>query len=189
MMDVTFTKSIKLPSEFKLYLEHHNIIEAIQKMADQINYDYSSRKDCENIVVLPLMTGAMVFCAHLLTMLRMPIVLDYLHISRYGHNTVGENITFHKKPDLSLKGRTVIIVDDMIDEGNTILESIKFCADSGASNIKTAVLLDKQHKRKAFNSIKADYTGFFIEDKYVFGFGIDYKKQYRNLPDIYYMER
>ena len=88
------------------------------------------------------------------------------------------------KPEISLQGRTVLVIDDILDEGHTLEQVLEFCRDAGASRVFSAVLIEKQHDRR-IPGISADFVGLQVEDKYVFGFGMDYRNYLRNLNGIY----
>lgn len=152
---------------------------ALDNMADKINHDLAEK----NPVVISVMTGAIIPCGHLLTRLTFPLQIDYIHATRYANGTSGGEIEWRVTPRISLQGRTVLIVDDILDEGVTLMEICTYCKQQGASEILTAVLVDKQHDRK--NELIADYTGLEIEDRYIFGFGMDYKGYLRNVNGIY----
>ena len=134
-------------------------------------------------VILCVMTGGMIPMGHLLTQLQFPLEVDYVHATRYQGDIRGGDINWKVKPSISLEGREVIIVDDILDEGHTLAAIVEYCKSAGASAVFSAVLVEKVHTRK--HGIKADYTGLQIEDRYVFGFGMDYKGWLRNINGIY----
>lgn len=152
---------------------------AMDSMASEIERDFSEK----NPIILSVMTGAIIVTGHLLTRLSFPLEIDYIHATRYRKDIIGGDITWLAEPKTSLKGRAVIIVDDILDEGITLSEIKKYCKNAGASEVACAVLVDKQHERK--NGLKADYVGLEIEDRYIFGYGMDYKGHLRNAAGIY----
>lgn len=154
---------------------------AIQSMADQMTADLKG----EDPILLAVMNGGMILTGHLSTKLIFPLQLDYLHATRYRHDTVGGTLRWFKHPDINLTGRNVVIIDDILDEGNTLLEIIDYCKSVGAETVKTAVLINKEHDRKADPDFKADYVGLSIPDRFIFGFGMDLKGYWRNAPGIY----
>lgn len=79
----------------------------------------------------------------------------------------------------------MLIIDDILDEGHTLAAIVEYCRDAGAENVYTAVLLDKQHDRKAYPGMRADFTGLDVEDRYIFGYGLDYKGYWRNAAGIF----
>jgi hypoxanthine phosphoribosyltransferase len=135
-------------------------------------------------VVLCVLTGGIIPTGHLLTRLTFPLEIDYLHATRYRGATQGEHVQWVCRPETSLRDRTVLLVDDILDEGHTLADVLTFCRDAGASQVYSAVLVEKQHARRA-DAVTADYVGLSVEDRYVFGFGMDYKGHFRNLDGIY----
>lgn len=153
---------------------------ALDHMAERIGREFENR----NPVVLCVMNGGLIVTGHLLTRLSFPLQLDYIHVSRYRGGTRGGEIHWHKKPLIPLKGRAVLVFDDILDEGHTLAEILKFCRIHGAARVAAAMLVDKHHGRKVPGA-RADFVGLTVEDRYVFGFGMDYKDYLRNLPAIY----
>uniref|UniRef100_UPI0030D8E65D phosphoribosyltransferase family protein n=1 Tax=uncultured Marinobacter sp. TaxID=187379 RepID=UPI0030D8E65D len=99
--------------------------------------------------------------------------------------TTGGLLEWKLRPEADMHGRTVLIVDDTLDEGTTLSAIADYCLAQGAEQVLTAVLVDKLHDRKASPGLKADYTGLEVEDRFLFGFGMDYKGYWRNAPGIY----
>jgi hypoxanthine phosphoribosyltransferase len=153
---------------------------ALARMAAQIAADMEST----NPIVLCVMNGALIVGGHLLTRLTFPLQLDYIHATRYRGDTRGGELHWHKKPALALRDRTVLLVDDILDEGNTLAAILDYCRVEGAMRTAAAVLVDKRHTRK-HPGLRADYVGLTVDDRYVFGFGMDYRGYLRNLPAIY----
>ncbi|MGH8119169.1 MAG: hypoxanthine-guanine phosphoribosyltransferase [Gammaproteobacteria bacterium] len=153
---------------------------AIDNMARAITTELKDK----NPVVLCLMIGAVIIVGKLLPRLNFPLQLEYVHATRYQGTTTGGNMQWVRSPSVSLQGRTVLIVDDVLDEGVTMTTMIEECKKAGAVEIRTAVLADKQIK-KSRPLKQADFTGLSIPDYYVFGYGMDYKSYLRNAPGIY----
>ncbi len=154
--------------------------EALDRMAAEIS---ASLAEC-NPLVLCVMTGAVIVTGHLLTRLDFPLQLDYLHATRYGAETSGGEIRWLARPAASLAGRTVLVVDDILDEGHTLAAIVSYCRSKGCAAVHVAALVEKRHLRKA-PGVMADFVGLEVEDRYVFGFGMDYKGYLRNLPGIH----
>ncbi|MFN3712872.1 MAG: hypoxanthine-guanine phosphoribosyltransferase [Alcanivoracaceae bacterium] len=157
---------------------------AIARMASEINRDYAERDP----LMLTIMNGGVVLMGKLLPLLDFPLQIDYLHASRYRGETSGTEIEWVITPGTSLKDREVIIVDDILDVGSTLLAIIDACEKQGATSVATAVLVDKVHERKARPGMKADYTGVEAEDAYLFGCGMDYREYWRNAPGLFAAE-
>ena len=167
-------------AEAQLLYSAAEVEAAIDKMADAITAELKDK----NPVVLCLMIGAVIIVGKLLPRLNFPLQLEYVHASRYQGATTGGNMQWVRSPSVSLQGRTVLIVDDILDEGVTMSTMIEECKKAGAAEIHTAVLADKQIKKSRALK-KADFTGLTIPDHYVFGYGMDYKSYLRNAPGIY----
>ena len=104
---------------------------------------------------------------------------------RYRQETTGGILEWKLQPESDMKDRTVLIVDDILDEGTTLCAIADYCLAHGAREVLTAVLVDKIHERKARPGLKADFTGLYVEDRFLFGYGMDYKGYWRNAPGIY----
>ncbi|MEZ5540589.1 MAG: hypoxanthine-guanine phosphoribosyltransferase [Pseudomonadota bacterium] len=135
-------------------------------------------------VVLCVLTGGIIPTGHLLTRLPFPLETDYLHATRYRGATSGREVEWVSEPGISLAGRTVLVVDDILDEGNTLVDIARYCRQAGAAQLYTAVLIQKRHDRRN-PAAHADFVGLEVDDRYVFGFGMDYKGYLRNLNGIY----
>lgn len=138
----------------------------------------------KNPLVICVMTGGMVPTAEYLLRLNFPLQLDYVHATRYGDLTSGGKLVWLAKPRKSVKDRVVLIVDDILDEGQTLHAIVAQCKADGAQQVYTAVLVDKLHNRKQ-GMHKADFTCLTVPDRYVFGYGMDFKGFLRNVPGIY----
>lgn len=154
---------------------------AIDRVAVAINADLAER----NPIVFCVMNGGLIFAGRLVTKLGFPLELSYLHATRYRNETQGGDLFWKAKPEISLIDRDVLIIDDILDEGHTLSAIVDFCHQAGARAVLTAVLIDKDHQRKARPDLKADYVGLGCSDRYIFGYGMDYKGYWRNAAGIY----
>jgi hypoxanthine phosphoribosyltransferase len=136
-------------------------------------------------IVLCVMNGGLIVTGKLLPLLHFPLQTDYVHATRYGEETSGGKLLWIVKPALPMKGRTVLIVDDILDEGHTLAEVIDYCRNQGAREVLTAILINKAHERKARPGLAGDFVGMEVEDRFLFGYGMDYKGYWRNAPGIY----
>lgn len=152
----------------------------IQELAQDINKELHNPQR-----VMCILTGGIVFTGKLLSYLSIPTTLDYLHATRYRGETSGGAVEWVITPHLPLDGQEVLIVDDIYDEGPTLHAIIDACYRDGAKLVRTVMLVDKQHDRKMKPEFKPDYVGFELPDKYLFGYGMDYKNYLRNAPGIY----
>ncbi|MBU30404.1 MAG: hypoxanthine-guanine phosphoribosyltransferase [Pseudomonadales bacterium] len=154
---------------------------ALQRMADDINIRLSD----SNPIVYSVMNGGLIISGKLLPKLPFPMEVGYLHATRYRNKLSGGELFWKARAEHSLAGRTVLIIDDILDEGHTLAAIVEYCRDAGAEHVYTAVLLDKQHDRKAYPGMRADFTGMDVEDRYIFGYGLDYKGYWRNAAGIF----
>ncbi len=155
--------------------------EALDKMSLEITHEL---KD-SNPLFLCVMTGALITTGHLLTRLHFPLELDYIHATRYRGATRGGDLHWLVEPRKSLHDRTVVIVDDIMDGGLTLSAVIDYCKQAKAKAVYTAVLVSKNRKREPGVNFEPDFVGVTTEDKYLFGFGLDYEEYLRNAPGIY----
>jgi len=154
---------------------------ALDKLASEI----SARLSESLPVVYSIMNGGLVMAGRLLTKLNFPLEQGYMHATRYRGETAGQtDLQWQAPPSIPMAGRTVLILDDIFDEGNTLAEVVKSCEAQGAKEVLTAVLINKLHDRKN-TGLKIDFIGMDVEDRYVFGCGMDYRGYWRNAPAIY----
>jgi hypoxanthine phosphoribosyltransferase len=152
---------------------------AIARMAAAITKKLAGK----NPLVISVMSGAMIPAGILLSHLDFPLHIDYIHASRYRGETSGGELAWRVTPSYDLQDRVVLIIDDILDEGLTLQAIIASCQQLGAAEVYSAVLVKKLHERNI--GIEADFIGLEVEDRYVFGFGMDYKEYLRNAPGIF----
>ena len=174
---------MKLPPGCSLVYSNLQINQALDSLADRLNLQL---KDA-NPVVLCVLQGGLLFSGHLIPKLKFMLEIDYIHVSRYGNRTAGGELTWKAYPAASLKDRNILILDDILDEGNTMQAIIRYCEAQGASSVNSAVLLRKVHQRCIDDSL-TDNIALTVEDRYVFGFGMDYNGRYRQLDAIYALQ-
>jgi len=152
---------------------------ALARMAGEITAALADA----NPLVLPVMGGAVVFTGYLLPLLQFPLEFDYLHVTRYNGGTRGAQVQWKVQPRCPVQGRTVLVLDDILDEGNTLAAIRDRLVAEGAARFLSAVFADKAIGRP--KPIRADFVGIEVPDRYVFGFGMDINEYWRNLPAIY----
>lgn len=152
---------------------------AVHRLAKEITATIGERKP----LVLTVMGGGVVFTGQLLPLLRFPLEFDYVHVTRYRGTTRGGTIEWKVEPRALLGGRTVLVLDDILDEGHTLAAIRERILADGAAEFYSAVLADKAIGRD--KPIQADFVGVTVPDRYVFGFGMDVEGAWRNLPAIY----
>lgn len=157
---------------------------AIAAMADAIRADYAAG---EAPLFVTVMHGGLPFAASLAFALGergLDLEFDYLHATRYRGQTSGSGLAWLHRPATPMHGRRVLIADDILDEGHTLKAVKRWCEDQDAADVRVAVLAVKAHDRRV-DGIEAEYVGVEVPDRYVFGYGMDYYEQGRNLPGIY----
>jgi len=152
---------------------------AVRRIADQVTAELQH----QNPLVLAVMGGAVIFTGQLLPLLTFPLDFDYLHATRYGDLMAGGELSWIVQPRANVKGRIVLVVDDVLDEGITLAAIREHLLQQGASKVLTAVFAEKDLGRS--KPIAADFVGVRLPNRYVFGFGMDVKGVWRNLPAVY----
>lgn len=156
---------------------------AVARSVRRIARDVTRVLADENPLVLCVMGGAVVFTGQLLPLLKFPLGFDYLHLTRYRNATRGGRIEWKVFPREAVAGRVVLVLDDILDEGDTMLEIRARVLAAGARRFYCAVFSDKDIGKA--KPIAADFVGVKLPNRYVFGFGMDIKGAWRNLPDVY----
>ncbi|MDO4433767.1 MAG: hypoxanthine-guanine phosphoribosyltransferase [Alysiella sp.] len=151
---------------------------ALQRMATRIKNDLGNSYP----LILPVMGGAVIFTGKLLPLLDFPLDFDYIHITRYGDKLQGGAFKWLREPK-DVAGRDVLILDDILDEGLTMLEVVSHIKKLGAKSCRTAVFANKLIDQT--KPIRADYVGLNVPNRYVFGYGMDAGNMWRNLGAIY----
>jgi len=152
---------------------------AITRLSQEITEELSDKSP----IMICVMGGGVIFTGQLLTQLTFPLEVDYVHASRYQNNTVGKTLTWQSLPKLNLSNRTVLLLDDILDEGITLLAIKEKCLELGAKVVFSAVLVEKTLSHT--KPIAADFVGLDVPDCYVFGYGMDAYGWWRNLSAIY----
>jgi hypoxanthine phosphoribosyltransferase len=172
---------IKVMDEADCLHSDAEVATAIDRMAA----DITERLRHANPLVYVVLNGGIIAAGQLLPRLRFPLEVSYLHATRYGDKTLGGQLHWKVKPAEDMHGRTVLIIDDILDEGNTLLAVMEYCRGQGASEVLTAVVVNKKHERKARPGMRGDFVGIDVEDRFLFGCGMDYKGFWRNTLGIY----
>ncbi len=158
-------------------------LEEVEAAVDRMAGEITERLQDRNPLILCVLTGALIPTGNLLPRLDFPLHIDYVHATRYRGNTTGAGLDWIVRPATPLSGRVVLVVDDILDEGITLAAILEECRQAGADEVYSAVLVEKRHERK--NGLVADFIGLEVEDRYVFGYGMDYKTYLRNAPGIF----
>ncbi len=171
--------------ESRIIHDRATIDAAIARIAGELRAVYAGAT--EPPLFLTVMNGGMLFGTGVALTSGVDFEFDYLHATRYRGKTSGQTLVWLHRPHTPLKGRRVLVVDDILDEGNTLVGITQWCHDQGAAEVRVAVLCRKVHDRCAPGA-KADHIGLEVPDFYVFGYGMDFHEQGRNLPAIYAWE-
>jgi hypoxanthine phosphoribosyltransferase len=154
------------------------IAERIRRMSREVERDFKGRE----MVVVSLLNGTVMFLADLIRNLSLPLRLDFIGVSSYGAGTESGELVFTKELRLDVRGRDVLLVDDILDTGKTLYRVLAKLRLLKPRRIKTCVLLNKAARR--VEKVEADYVGFEIPDFFVVGYGLDFAERYRNLPFV-----
>lgn len=162
----------------KIIADEKKIDEILTKIANRLNSDYMNKE----LLFIPVLTGSVFFAADLARRLTMPIKIECVKVSSYRNETVSGELCIELDTTADVSGKNVLLVEDIIDTGNTLSHMKKLFLGRGAASVKICTLLDKPSRRTA--DISADYIGMEIPNDFVVGYGLDYAEKYRNLPYI-----
>jgi hypoxanthine phosphoribosyltransferase len=169
----------KVQAEAEQLYSRQQVEAAMDRIAGRITEALAAK----NPLVLTVLNGGIPFAGQLLTRLPFPLELDSIQATRYRGSTTGAGISWLHEPVTSMVGRVVLIVDDILDEGVTLAEIVSHCRDKGAAEVFTAVLVEKDLGKP--KPCQADFVALKTPDRYLFGYGMDYKHYLRNAAGIY----
>ena len=178
-MTISMQHSRDILQQAELLYPAEQVQISLHKVARQINAALADTHP----LVLSVMGGAVVFTGQLLPLLEFPLDFDYVHVSRYGDAMHGGKVRWKVEPCENVRGRVVLVLDDILDEGHTLVALRQRVLELGASKFYSAVFADKQHGKD--KPIHADFVGVELPDRFVFGYGMDIEGAWRNLPAIY----
>ena len=167
----------------QVLIDESRLARRVRVLAKRIERDFRGRE----LVVVALLNGTILFLADLIRGLALPLRLDFIGISSYGAGTRPGEMTLTKELRLDVRGRDVLVVDDILDTGRTMRRVLGILCRLGPRRVRTCVLLDKPARR--VEALEADYVGFSIPDLFVVGYGLDYAERYRNLPFVGVLKR
>ena len=168
-----------LPPGSSLIVPTAEVDAALDRIAHDVTADLAGARP----IAVAIMNGGLVFAGQLLTRLPFTLECDYIHVRRYGRLTVGGELEWIAGPHVDVKGRSVLLLDDILDEGRTLAVVKEALLARGAAEIRIAAFARKE--RGEPQAIEADYVGVTVPDRFVFGFGMDVDGAYRNLPAVY----
>jgi hypoxanthine phosphoribosyltransferase len=167
----------------RILITEDHIARRIREMSREIQRDFAGRE----MLVVSVLSGTVMFLADLIRHLNLPLRLDFIGVSSYGLGTESGNLVFTKELRLNVRGRDVLLVDDILDTGKTMTRVLGKLEVLEPRRIKTCVLLNKASRR--VEDVDADYVGFEIPDYFVVGYGLDFAERYRNLPFVGVLHR
>jgi hypoxanthine phosphoribosyltransferase len=162
----------------RVLITEEQLARRVKTLAREIEKDFRGHE----MVVVSLLSGTVMFLADLIRHLNLPLRLDFMGVSSYGSGTESGELVFTKELRLDVRGRDVLLVDDILDTGKTMSRVLPKIRALKPRQIKTCVLLDKPARRR--EDVIADYVGFAIPDFFVVGYGLDFAERYRNLPFV-----
>jgi hypoxanthine phosphoribosyltransferase len=170
--------------EFIPVVDKDEIQRQISRIADTISTDYQNRE----LILIGVLKGAFLFLADLARQLKLEkIKIDFIQASSYGADTVSsEKIVLKKDIDVDIRGKDVLLVEDIVDTGLTLAHLIEHLQGFGPNSVRVCAMVDKSERRKT--AVKVDYAGTVVKEGFLVGYGLDYAEDYRNLPEIYHMK-
>lgn len=163
----------------EVLLTEREVDDRIQAIGEQISRDYAGRQ----VHLICVLKGGSFFMCELAKRITVPVSLDFMSVSSYGKDTKSSGVVkIVKDLDESIKGKDVLVVEDIVDSGRTLSYLMEMLGDRGPASLRLCTLLDKPERRVV--PVHVDYTGFEIPDEFVVGYGLDYDQRYRNLPYI-----
>ncbi len=167
----------------RVLLTEEEIARRTAEIAAEIDRDYgATASPAEPLVVVGVLKGSVFFMTDLLKRLTIPVVLDFFQTASYGRSTVPGEVRIKKDVDLSIRGRDVLLVEDVVDTGHTLRTIVALLHFRGARSVRLCALLDKRAARQV--EVPIDYRGFEIENVFVVGYGLDVAERFRNLPYV-----
>lgn len=160
------------------YLSEEKIKSRVLELAEQIDKDFAG----EEVVVIGVLNGAFMFVADLIRSMKSPVLLDFIAVSSYEGTESTGKLKVLKDIKIDIKGKNVLLIEDIVDTGLTIMKLTEMMAQREPKNLKLASLLHKPEK--TIHDVNVDYLGFEIEDKFVIGYGLDFDGRYREMPYI-----
>ncbi len=165
--------------QVKVLLSTEEVQTRVRELGQQISGDYVDK----DLVVVGILKGAIIFMSDLIRQISIPLEVDFMATSSYGHSTKTSGVVkLLKDLDTAIEGRDILIVEDIMDSGLTLSYLFQLLLPRKPASIKTAVLLDKPERRQI--DFVPDYVGFTIPDKFVIGYGLDYNHKFRELPYV-----
>ncbi len=168
-----------MSEKISVMISEEEIDKRVRELGKQITEDYKGK----SIRLICILKGSVIYMAELAKRINVPVSMDFMSVSSYGSGTKSSgNITIKKDLDEDISGLDVLVVEDIVDSGNTLSKLIPMLQSRNPASLKVTTLLDKPSRREV--EVDVDYIGFEIEDKFVVGYGLDYDQKYRDLPYV-----
>ncbi len=162
----------------EVMISEEEINAMVDRLAAQINNDYQG----EELIVVSVLTGGFVFTADLVRKLTMPVKIDFVQAKSYSGTTSTGELTIKKDISMDISGKNVLIVEDIIDTGNTLKKLKEYLSSYNPKSLKLCTAFDKPDRR--VNDLSSDYNGIVIPDEFIVGYGLDYDDSFRNFKDV-----
>ena len=167
----------------RILIPQEDLERRVAEMAEEINRDFSGS---EGLVCIGVLKGSVFFLVDLLEKVRFPVLVDFFQTASYGSSMTAGEVRIRKDVDIPIRGKDVLLIEDIVDTGHTIRTVLGLLRFRGAKSVRLCALLDKAERREV--DVPIDYCGFTIEDLFVVGYGLDFDERYRNLPYIGVLE-
>lgn len=167
----------------EILLSEEQISDKVKEIGAKISADYKDK----DLLVVVILKGSVIFAADLLREISIPVTIDFIAVSSYGNGTTSGEVKIKKDLGCSIEGKNVLIIEDILDSGNTLHNLTKLLLDRNPESVEICTLLNKPERREA--EVNTRYSGFDIPDEFVVGYGLDYAEKYRNLPYIGILKR
>ena len=168
-------------SEKELVITQADIAQRVKELGAEITRDYKGAQ----LMVVGILNGAFIFMADLVREIRLEMEIDFIRVGSYGMGTTSGTLRFTKDIELAIKGKDILVVDDIIDTGRTLAHLRQSLKDRGAHSVHFCALIDKKERREV--EVAVDYVGFEIEEGFLVGYGLDYCEQYRQLKEVFHL--
>ena len=164
----------------KVLLTQEQITERIRELGQELSSEYAGK----NPVVVGVLKGVVIFYADMIRHITVPCQMDFMCISSYKGTSSTGTMTVSKDISADIRGRHVLILEDIFDTGNSLEYTVRHLKEKGPASLKICTLLDKPERRNPNVTVQADFVGFTVPNEFVVGYGLDYNEGYRNLPYV-----
>ena len=169
-------------SEKELVITQADIAQRVKELGTEITLDYKGAQ----LMVVGILNGAFIFMADLVREIKLEMEIDFIRVASYGMGTTSGTLRFTKDIELEIKGKDILVVDDIIDTGRTLSHLEQSLKDRGARSVHFCALIDKKERREV--EVAVDYVGFEIETGFLVGYGLDCREQHRQYPAVYHLK-